>query len=93
VRFTFRIVSLQDGIGLIPALIGFFCIPEVLAMIEKRDQQYSIIPYREQRKVVLTVTLKLLKRPFLLLHSAVIGTIVWYNTGCLGQHSQHGILQ
>lgn len=69
VRFTFGIVSLQDGIGLIPALIGFFCIPEVLAMIEKRGQQYSIIPYREQRKVVLTVTLKLLKRPFLLILS------------------------
>lgn len=84
VRFTFGIVSLQDGIGLIPALIGFFCIPEVLAMIEKRGQQYSIIPYREQRKVVLTVTLKLLKRPFLLLRSAVIGTIVGIIPGAGG---------
>lgn len=84
VRFTFGVVSLQDGIGLIPALIGFFCIPEVLAMIKKRDQQYSIIPYRKQRKVVLNVTLKLLKRPFLLLRSAVIGTIVGIIPGAGG---------
>jgi putative tricarboxylic transport membrane protein len=84
VRFTFGIVSLQDGIGLIPALIGFFCIPEVLAMIGRRHQQYSIIPYRKQRKVVLGVLLKLLKKPFLLLRSAVIGTIVGIIPGAGG---------
>jgi putative tricarboxylic transport membrane protein len=84
VRFTFGTVSLQDGIGLIPALIGFFCIPEVLAMIEKRDTQYSIIPYRKQRKVVLNITLKLLKKPFLLIRSAIIGTIVGIIPGAGG---------
>ena len=84
VRFTFGIVSLQDGIGLIPALIGFFCIPEVLAMIGRRHQQFSIIPYRKQRKVVLGVLLKLLKKPFLLLRSAVIGTIVGIIPGAGG---------
>jgi putative tricarboxylic transport membrane protein len=84
VRFTFGIVSLQDGIGLIPALIGFFCIPEVLAMIGRRHHQHSIIPYRKQRKVVLGVLLKLLKKPFLLLRSAVIGTIVGIIPGAGG---------
>ncbi len=84
VRFTLGIVSLQDGIGLIPALIGFFCIPEVLAMIGRRHQQYSIIPYRKQRKVVLGVLLKLLKKPFLLIRSAVIGTIVGIIPGAGG---------
>jgi len=63
VRFTFGTLSLQDGIGLIPALIGIFCIPEVINMVEQRDTHYNVIPYRKQKDVVKNVTLKLLKRP------------------------------
>jgi putative tricarboxylic transport membrane protein len=84
VRFTFGSVSLQDGIGLIPALIGIFCIPEVLGMIEKKDTHYSIIPYRTQKKVVMNVVLKLLKRPVLIIRSAIIGTIVGIIPGAGG---------
>ena len=52
VRFSFGTVSLQSGIALIPALIGFFCIPEVLSMIEKKDTHYNVIPYKRQRKII-----------------------------------------
>jgi len=84
VRFTFGTVSLQEGIGLIPALIGMFCIPEVLGMIEKKDTHYTILPYRKQKKVLRHVTLKLLKKPILLIRSAVIGTIVGIIPGAGG---------
>jgi len=84
VRFSFGIVSLQGGIGLIPALIGFFCIPEVLGMIERKEKHYNLIPYRKQKRVLLNVTLKLLKRPFLIIRSAVIGTIIGIIPGAGG---------
>ncbi len=84
VRFTFGTVSLQEGIGLIPALIGFFCIPEVLGMIEKKERHYHVITYRKQKNVVLNVMRKLLKKPVLVIRSAVIGTIVGIIPGAGG---------
>jgi len=84
VRFTFGIISLQDGVGLIPALIGFFCLPEILNMIEKRETHYSIIPYRKQKNVVFNVTRKLLKKPFLIIRSAIIGTFIGIIPGAGG---------
>ncbi|MFW6180896.1 MAG: tripartite tricarboxylate transporter permease, partial [Spirochaetota bacterium] len=84
VRFTFGTVSLQEGISLIPALIGFFCIPEVLGMIERRGAQFTAIPYRKQRRVVMNTFLKLMKKPVLLLRSSVIGTVVGIIPGAGG---------
>jgi len=84
VRFTFGTVSLQGGIGLIPALIGIFCIPEVLGMLERKEKHYNVIPYRKQKNVVLNVFRKLMKKPILLLRSAVIGTIVGIIPGAGG---------
>jgi putative tricarboxylic transport membrane protein len=84
VRFTFGSVSLSGGIGLIPALIGIFCIPEVLGMIERKEKHYTVIPYKQQKDVVKNVTLKLLKKPLLLIRSAIIGTIVGIIPGAGG---------
>ncbi len=84
VRFTFNILSLQDGVGLIPALIGFFCIPEILNMIGRREKNYNVIPYRKQKHVVANVTRKLLKRPILLIRSAIIGTFIGIIPGAGG---------
>jgi putative tricarboxylic transport membrane protein len=84
VRFTFGTVSLQNGISLIPALIGFFCIPEVLGMVERRGEQYNAIPYRKERKVVMNTFLKMLTRPLLVLRSSVIGIIVGIIPGAGG---------
>ncbi|MFW6138833.1 MAG: tripartite tricarboxylate transporter permease [Spirochaetota bacterium] len=85
VRYTFGIVSLQDGVGLIPALIGLFCIPEILGMVENKEKHYSVIPYRKQKKVVSMVAMKLLfKRPFLVLRSAVIGIFIGIIPGAGG---------
>ncbi|MCK4804808.1 MAG: tripartite tricarboxylate transporter permease [Spirochaetes bacterium] len=84
VRFTFGTVSLQGGIGLIPALIGFFCIPEVLGMIERKGKHYNVISYRTQKNIIKNVLLKLLKKPILVLRSAIIGTIVGIIPGAGG---------
>ena len=84
VRFTFGTVSLQGGVGLIPALIGFFCVPEVLGMIERKEKHYSPVTYRKQKNVLLNVVLKLLKKPLLVIRSAVIGTIVGIIPGAGG---------
>ena len=76
VRFTFGSISLQSGVALIPALIGFFCIPEVLGMIERKGQHFTVIPYRRQRRVLWRVLFRIVRRPFLVIRSAVIGTVV-----------------
>jgi len=84
VRFTFGMVSLQGGIGLIPALIGFFCIPEVIIMLVKRGEHYTVLPYRKQKNVVRNVFIHLIKKPVLILRSAVIGTVVGIIPGAGG---------
>ena len=84
VRFTFGSISLQNGIALIPALIGFFCIPEVLGMIERKAEHYTAIPYRRQRRVLWRVLIRIVRRPLLVIRSAVIGTIVGIIPGAGG---------
>jgi len=84
VRYSFGTISLQNGIALIPALIGFFCIPEVLGMIEKKDTHYNVIPYKRQRRIITRVFLRMIKRPLLIIRSAVIGTFVGIIPGAGG---------
>jgi putative tricarboxylic transport membrane protein len=84
VRYAFGTISLQNGITLIPALIGFFCLPELLGMVEQKEKHYAALPYRKQKNVVLGIFIKLIKKPFLLLRSAVIGTIVGIIPGAGG---------
>ncbi len=84
VRFTFGSISLQNGIALIPALIGFFCIPEVIGMIERKAEHYTAIPYRRQRRVLWGVLIHIVRKPLLMIRSAVIGTIVGIIPGAGG---------
>lgn len=84
VRYTFGTVSLQTGISLIPALIGFFCIPEVLRMVEETGATGEVIPYRKQRRMVTRVFHALLRKPWLMIRSSLIGTIVGIIPGAGG---------
>ncbi|MGI6226875.1 MAG: tripartite tricarboxylate transporter permease [Peptococcales bacterium] len=84
-RFTFGFYGLAAGINLIVALIGFFCIPEVLAMVEKiTKERFKIAEYKPQKGVPLQVIKELLKKPVLLLRSASIGTFVGIVPGAGG---------
>lgn len=84
VRYSFGFVSMQSGIALIPAMIGLFCIPEIIGMIEKKDTHYNVLPYRKEKKLIRRIFFRLLKKPFLLARSAVIGTIVGIIPGAGG---------
>jgi putative tricarboxylic transport membrane protein len=84
VRFNFGTMALQNGISLIPALIGFFCIPEVLRMVEDSGTTGKVVPYRKQRKMVTRVFHALLRRPWLMIRSSIIGTIIGIIPGAGG---------
>lgn len=84
VRYNFGTVALQNGISLIPALIGFFCIPEVLRMVEESKTTGTVVPYRRQRRMVARVFQYLIRRPWLMIRSAVLGTIIGIIPGAGG---------
>ncbi|MEX2445688.1 MAG: tripartite tricarboxylate transporter permease [Alkalispirochaeta sp.] len=84
VRYTFGTVALQNGIALIPALIGFFCIPEVLRMVEESHESGTVIPYKRQRKMVTRVFHRLLRRPWLMIRSSLLGTFIGIIPGAGG---------
>ncbi len=83
-RYNFGTLSLQSGISLIPALIGFFCIPEVLRMVEESQHSGEMIPYKRQRRMVKRVLQQLVRRPWLMIRSSVIGTLVGIIPGAGG---------
>jgi putative tricarboxylic transport membrane protein len=84
VRFSFGLPALQGGIELMTALIGFFCIPEVLFMVEQGGKSYTLISYKRQRGVTLSTLSKLIRKPILLIRSSVIGVIVGIIPGAGG---------
>lgn len=84
VRYNFGTIALQNGISLIPALIGFFCIPEVLRMAEESHTSSHVVPYKKQRKMVARVFYRLLRHPWLMIRSSVIGTVIGIIPGAGG---------
>ncbi len=84
VRYSFGSISMQNGIALIPAMIGLFCLPEVIGMIAKKDTHYNVIPYKKEKKLIRRIFFRLMKKPFLLIRSAVIGTVVGIIPGAGG---------
>ncbi len=83
-RFTFGFWQLQAGVGLIVVLIGFFCIPEIFAMIEKKGEERYFTLYKPQKGVARSTIIELIKKPFLLLRSSIIGVIVGIIPGAGG---------
>ncbi|MFW6328737.1 MAG: tripartite tricarboxylate transporter permease [Alkalispirochaetaceae bacterium] len=84
VRYSFGTVALQNGISLIPALIGFFCIPEVLRMVEESHEAGTVIPYKRQRRMVTRVFRRLVRMPWLMIRSSILGTLVGIIPGAGG---------
>jgi putative tricarboxylic transport membrane protein len=85
VRLTFGFPELQAGVELIVALIGFFCLPEILSnVIGRRRESYTSEKVVPKLSVVGDVTVSLIKRPFLMLRSAAIGTIIGFAPGAGG---------
>ncbi|MCG8337233.1 MAG: tripartite tricarboxylate transporter permease [Proteobacteria bacterium] len=85
VRLTFGFTDLQGGIALIVALIGFFCLPEILnSVIGQRKRTYSTRKVKPSLKVLKEVISTLIKKPILMVRSAAIGTIVGFAPGAGG---------
>lgn len=84
VRFTFGLPSLQVGLNLMVALIGFFCIPQILEMAEAGAKEYKMVRYKPRKGVFREVISYLIRRPILLLRSSLIGVIIGIIPGAGG---------
>ncbi len=85
VRLTFGFPELQAGVALIVALIGFFCLPEILtSVIGQRRATYSSEKVKPTLSVVKEVIVALIKKPTLMLRSSAIGTIIGFAPGAGG---------
>lgn len=84
VRFTFGMPSLQAGLDLTVALIGFFCIPQILKMAEEGGKQHQLIQYQPQKGLFLYVLNYLIRKPLLIIRSAIIGIIIGIMPGVGG---------
>ncbi len=85
VRLTFGFPELQAGIELIVALIGFFCLPEILtSVIGQRRAAYTERIVKPNFSAIREVIVSLLKKPGLMLRSAVVGTVVGFAPGAGG---------
>lgn len=82
-RFTFGFSPLQGGLDLVVVLIGLFCIPEVIAIIERRKLQ-DHLSYQPVKGVAGKVIKRLIRRPFLFLRSSVIGIVTGIIPGAGG---------
>jgi len=84
-RYTFGFYQLQGGIELIVALIGFFCIPEILNMIaDKKIGSGQVGKLQSRTGVAGSVMMALIKQPVLLIRSAIIGAFVGIVPGAGG---------
>ncbi len=84
-RLTFGFPELQSGISLAGALIGFFCLPEILStIIGKGQDNYTGKKIRPSLKILFATIFDLLKMPFLLIRSALIGLVVGIAPGAGG---------
>jgi len=81
-RFTFGFSSLQSGLDMVVILIAFFCIPEVISMIENKIQTRKSV--RKEKGVMKKIFLYLIKKPVFIIRSSIIGIIVGIVPGAGG---------
>ncbi|WP_018924998.1 tripartite tricarboxylate transporter permease [Salsuginibacillus kocurii] len=81
-RFTFGIGDLNQGIELIPAMIGFFTIPQLIHLIESNSKYVSRID--EKKGMYKEAFVNVFKRPITLIRSSLIGTFVGMLPGAGG---------
>jgi putative tricarboxylic transport membrane protein len=72
-RFTFGLLELQDGIGLVPAMTGIFAITEIMGWIQERG---TIAQMGKMEGSVWRGMLDTLRYPVALLRSTAVGLFV-----------------
>lgn len=73
-RLTFGLRPLRSGIAIVPLCLGFFCFAEVFGNIG--SHRSNTVLYKDQKISRWTVIVDIVKRPFLLLRSALIGILI-----------------
>jgi len=73
-RFAYDIPEIEAGISLVPCIIGFFAIPQMLMLAGAKEK--TIIEIKPTLGSFKKVSLFMWKRPVLVLRSAIIGTFV-----------------
>ncbi len=85
VRLTFGFYEMQAGIELIVALIGFFCLPEILSsVIGRRQAKYTSSSVKPKLSVIGEVIVDLFRQPVLMIRSSIIGAVVGFAPGAGG---------
>ncbi|MDJ0781868.1 MAG: tripartite tricarboxylate transporter permease [Desulfosarcinaceae bacterium] len=85
IRLTFGYTELQGGVELIVALIGFFCLPEILSsVIGQRRAAYTDAPVKPKLAIIGETIVALLRKPGLMLRSATVGTVIGFAPGAGG---------
>ena len=76
-RFTFGIMTLEGGVGLIPLLIGLFAFSEVLVQVEKKISELGQVPESAHLQGGRSLPMiELWNSARTILRSSIIGTIV-----------------
>lgn len=81
-RYTFGFSELQAGLELIVILIAFFCIPEVISMIENKVKSQKNI--KKEKGIVKTLFFYIIKKPFFIIRSSAIGIVTGIIPGAGG---------
>lgn len=83
VRFTFGQRELLGGIGIIPALIGLYCIPVLIDMVAKPGQHLEAPPAGRGFRLREAAGIAM-REPWNLVRSSLIGTVVGILPGAGG---------
>jgi len=83
-RLTFDISDLLGGVEIIVALIGIFCIPQVLNMTDNKKLTEGSETFNSQPANMIKVTLSVVRRWGNIIRSSVIGVIVGIIPGAGG---------
>ncbi len=84
VRFTFGSSHLISGFGLIPALVGLFCIPEVINMVVQRGQKQLFVEAKIERRTALNTFVEVMRKQIDLIRASIIGFIIGVLPGAGG---------
>jgi len=73
-RFTMGYYQLEGGVHLIPAILGFFAVAQMLALVSERKDLVAKLP-RQAGAAGLALA-RAIARPFLVIRSSVIGVVI-----------------
>lgn len=83
-RFTFDQPALIPGINLIPALLGLFCVAQVLSSLEAKDRDRTPPEIGAQKDALRLVARTMLRRWDVMVRSSAIGVIIGMLPGAGG---------